>query len=176
FQPRLKSDHAGSAVAAQTHAKQTGRRRRRGGERSESSLSGGLAWNTGLHHAWKAEIRMVEDIEKLRLKPQLHMLGQGEPFCQVEVTPEKIRTAQRVAAEVSELAILRVVATITLPGAGIDGRDESVGIEPLKCSWLCDARNRMVVIERSTGNDIGEFRPAALHNAVTTRRIGRAQT
>jgi hypothetical protein len=94
FQARLKSDHAGSAVAAQSHAEQAGRRRGRGRECSESSLGGGLAWNTGLHHAWDAEIRMVEDIEKLRLKPQLHMLGQGKPFCQVEVTPDKIRTAQ----------------------------------------------------------------------------------
>jgi hypothetical protein len=57
-------------------------------------LGGGLDWNTSLHNTWKGKIRMVEDIEKLRLKPQLHMLGQGEPFCEVEVTPEKIRTAQ----------------------------------------------------------------------------------
>ena len=53
-----------------------------------------MSWNAGLHYAWEGEIGMVEDIEKLRLKPQLHMLGQGKPFCQVEVTPEKIRTAQ----------------------------------------------------------------------------------
>jgi hypothetical protein len=31
----------------------------------------------------------VEDIENLTLKPQLHMLGQGKPFCQVEVAPEE---------------------------------------------------------------------------------------
>jgi hypothetical protein len=58
------------------------------------ALGGGLSGNAGLHHRWKAEVWMVEDIKKLRLKPQFHMLGQGEPFCQVEVTPEKIRTAQ----------------------------------------------------------------------------------
>ena len=49
---------------------------------------------------------MVEDIEELAFKPQLHMLGQGKPFCQVEVTPEEIGTAQGIAAEVSELAVL----------------------------------------------------------------------
>jgi hypothetical protein len=80
-----------------------------------------------------------------------------------------------IAAEVSELAILRVVAAITLPGAGIDGRDESVGIEPLKCSWLGHARNRMMVVQRNPRYNTGEFRAAALHNAVTTRGIGRAQ-
>ncbi len=55
---------------------------------------------------------MVEDIKKLTLKPQLHMLGQGKPFCQVEVTPEEIGTAQGIAAEISEPAILRAVAAI----------------------------------------------------------------
>ena len=65
FQPRLKSNHSGSAVAAQPHAQQAGRRRSRVGERSESSLRGGLSRNAGLHHARQAKIRMVEDIEKL---------------------------------------------------------------------------------------------------------------
>jgi hypothetical protein len=55
----------------------------------------GFSRDAGLHHRWEAEICMVEDIEELTLKPQFHVLAQGEPFCQVEVTPEKIRTAQR---------------------------------------------------------------------------------
>jgi hypothetical protein len=38
------------------------------------------------------------------------MLGQRKPLCQVEVPPDEIGTAQRIAAEVSELAMLRVVA------------------------------------------------------------------
>jgi hypothetical protein len=67
---------------------------------------------------------MVEDIEELTLKPQLHMLGQGKPFCQVEVAPEEIGTAQGIAAEVSELAILRAVAAIALPCTRIDRRYE----------------------------------------------------
>ena len=57
---------------------------------------------------------MVENIEELPLKPQLHMLAQGKPFCQVEVTPEEIRTTQGITAKVSELAILRAVAAIAL--------------------------------------------------------------
>ena len=38
------------------------------------------------------------------------MLGQRKPFREIEVTPEEIGTAQGIAAEVSELAILRAVA------------------------------------------------------------------
>ena len=79
------------------------------------ALRGRISRNAGLHHAWKRKIRMVEDIKELTLKPQLHMLGQGKPFCQVEVAPEEIGTAQSIAAEVSELAILRAVAAIALP-------------------------------------------------------------
>ena len=75
---------------------------------------------------------MVEDIEKLTLKPQLHMLGQGKPFCQVEVTPQEIGTAQGIAAEVSELAVLRAVAAIALPCTRIDRRNKCVRIEPLQ--------------------------------------------
>ena len=39
---------------------------------------------------------------------QFHALGQREPFCQVEVAPDEIGTTQCIAAEISELAILRV--------------------------------------------------------------------
>jgi hypothetical protein len=42
---------------------------------------------------------MVEDVKELALKSQLHMLRQREPFCQVEVAPEEIGTAQGIAAE-----------------------------------------------------------------------------
>ena len=54
----------------------------------------GLTWNASLHHGGKGEIRVVKEIKKLSLKSQFHVLGQGKPFCQVEVAPEKIRTAQ----------------------------------------------------------------------------------
>ena len=38
-----------------------------------------------------------------------------KPFREIEVIPEEIGTAQGIATEVSELAILRVVATGALP-------------------------------------------------------------
>ena len=109
---------------------------------------------------------MVEDIEKLTLKPQLHMLGQGKPFCQVEVTPEEIWTAQGIAAEVSELASLRAVAAIALPCTRIDRRYESVRIKPLQRSRLRYTRNRMTLIQRNARNDTSELRPTALHNSL----------
>src|SRR5208337_2033018 len=119
LQASLKRDHSRTAIATQPDAQQAGRRRSCVRKRSKARLRGRTSWNAGLHHAGEAEIRMVEDIKELTLKPQLHMLGQGKPFCQVEVAPEKIRTAQGIAAEVSELAILRAVAAI----AGSGGHD-----------------------------------------------------
>jgi len=73
---------------------------------------------------------MVENIEELHLKPQLHMLAQGKPLGQVEVAPQKIRTTQGIAAEVSELAILRAVDAIGLPCSRIDCRNKCVRIKP----------------------------------------------
>src|SRR5580658_5592908 len=92
--PRLKCNHSWTAIATQTNAQQAGRRSSCVSERSKASLRGRLSRNTGQHHAWQPEVRVVEDIEKLTLKPQLHMLGQRKPFCQVKVAPEEIRTAQ----------------------------------------------------------------------------------
>lgn len=98
---------------------------------------------------------MVEDIEKLTLEAQLQMLGQGKPFGQVEVAPEKIGTAQRVATEVSELTGLSVVLVtprgIALPRARINGRDESIRIQPLQRSCLSDTRYGMMLIQRNSG-------------------------
>src|SRR5208282_2686720 len=110
---------------------------------------------------------MVEDIEELPLKSQLQMLVEGKPFSQVEVTPEEIGAAQGVAAEVSELAILRAVAARTLPCTRIDRRYKCVRIEPLQRARLRYARNRMMVIQGHAGNDTRELRPTALHNAVS---------
>ena len=96
------------------------------------------------HHAGQPKIRMVEDVEELRFEPQLHALGQRKPFRQVEVAPEEIRPAQRVAAEVAELAILRRVAAGAGARARIDGRDEGIGIEPLNRARLRHAGNGIV--------------------------------
>ena len=99
----------------------------------------------------------------------------GKPFRKIEITPEEIGTAQGIAAEVSELAILRVVAAGALPRARINGRHKGIRIEPLNRARLRYARNGMMLIERDAGNDTGELRSTALHNAVSVRRIGRAQ-
>ncbi len=74
----------------------------------------------GLHHCGKRKIRMIENVKKLSLKSQLDVLAQWKPLCKVEVAPEEIGTTQRIAAEASELAILRAVAAIALPSARID--------------------------------------------------------
>ena len=112
---------------------------------------------------------MVEYIEELHVKPQLQMLGQGKQFRKVEVTPRKIGTAQRVAAEVPELAILRTVASEACSGARVHGRDKGIGIEPLNRTRLRDAWNRIVFIERHAGNNARELRAAAVHDAISIR-------
>src|ERR1017187_4733032 len=167
LQPRLKRDHARTTIATQTNAQQSGRRRSGVSERTKTSLSGRIFRNAGLHYAGQTEIRMVEDIEELTLEPQLHALGQRKPFCQVEVAPEEIGTAQSIAPEISELAVLRTVAAMAQPCTRIHGRDKSVRIEPLECSRLGVERYRMVLIQRNAGDDAGELRPAALHDAVS---------
>src|SRR5580658_1143111 len=169
LQPRLEGDHPWTAVATQPDSQQAGRRGGRVGEGSKSTLRGRISWNAGLNHVWKRKIRMIENIEELPFKSQLHVLAQGKPFCQVEVTPEKIWATQGITAEVSELAILHAVAAEALAGTGIDRRYESVRIEPLQRPGLGYARNRTMVIQRNVRNDTGELRPTALHNSVSVR-------
>ena len=68
---------------------------------------------------------MVEDVEELDVEAQLPLLGQREPFREVEIAPGEIGAAQRVAAEVSELAIRGAVAAGACARAGIDGRRQT---------------------------------------------------
>src|SRR5208282_800651 len=124
-----------------------------------------------LHHAGEAEIWMVEDIKELTLKPQLYMLGQGKPFCQVEVTPEEIRTAQSITAEVSELAVLRAVAAIAGSGghghhlpvdidglrAWIDGRYKRIRIEPLNRAQCGSGKVAMAAVGIHSRHKTGEL-------------------
>jgi hypothetical protein len=79
---------------------------------------------------------MVEDIEELGFYPELHTLGHRKPFREIEIIPEKIGAAQGIAAKVSELAMLRVVATGALPRTRINRRCKGVRIEPLDRSRL----------------------------------------
>ena len=146
FQARLKRDHAWAAVTAQPNPQQACRRRSRVGERSKSSLGGRISGNSGQHHAWQPKVWMVEDIKKLALDSELYMLGHLEPFCQVEVIPNKIRATQGIAAEVAELAILWAVAAVALTRARIDRRHKCVGVEPLNRARLRDPWERMGLI------------------------------
>src|ERR1017187_5629795 len=84
-------------------------------------------------------------------------------------------TAQCVAAEIAELAILRAVAAGTGPGARIDNRSKRVGVEPLDGSRLSHARDRTVVVQWDAGNHAGILRAAALNDAVSVGGIRRAQ-
>jgi len=102
---------------------------------------------------------MIENIKELPLKSQLHVLAKGEPFCQVEVAPEEIRTTQGITAEVSELAILCAVAAIALPCTRIDRRHKCIRIKPLQCSRLRYTRNRMMLYSGTPGTALANCGP-----------------
>src|ERR1700683_674465 len=136
FEPSLKRQHAWRTVSTQTDTQQTRGRRGRICQRSKAHLRGGFAWHSGQHQARQSKIGMVKNIEELSVKSQLHSLREGKPFRQVEITPEEIRSAQRVASQVSELAIRRTIPPVAGPGARIDGGRESVRVEPLDGSGL----------------------------------------
>ena len=89
---------------------------------------------------------MVKYIEELAFYPELDTLSQGKPFRKIKVAPEEIGTTQGIAAEVSELAVLWVVAAGTLACARINRRYKGVRIEPLDRAGLRDARDRMMRI------------------------------
>ena len=88
-------------------AQQSGGRRCRVGERAETGLRRWLAGNAGVSQNRKPEVRVIEHVEELPVDAQLHALIQGEPLGEVEIAPGEIGTAQGVAAQISELAVLR---------------------------------------------------------------------
>src|ERR1700722_246065 len=118
---------------------------------------------------------MVEYIEELGVYSELHSLAHRKPFREIEVIPDKIGAAKGVAAEVSELAMLWVVATGALPSTGIDGGNKRGRIEPLEGARLRYTSDGMMLIKRDARNNARELRSAALHNAVSVGRIGCAQ-
>ena len=75
-----------------------------------------------------------------------------KPFREIEVIPDEIGAAQGVAAEVSELAMLWVVATDALASARINGRNKRGRIEPLEGARLRYTGDGMMLIERDAGN------------------------
>ena len=103
-----------------------------------------------------AQIRMIEDVEELPVDAQLHALGQLEPLGEVQIAPDEIGTAQRVAAEIAELAVLRTVAARARARARIDRRNERIRIQPLDGSRLRDAGNRIVFVQRHARNHAGD--------------------
>ena len=118
---------------------------------------------------------MIEQIEELTFDAQLHVFGQLEPLGEIQIAPDEIGAAQRVSAEVAELAICRIIAAGTGAGAWIDSGNERIGIEPLDGSRLRDAGNGRVFVERHARNHAGILRAAALHDAVSIGRVRRAQ-
>jgi len=103
-----------------------------------------------------AKFGWLNTLKKLPLKPQLHVLAKGEPFCQVEVAPEEIRTTQGITAEVSELAILCAVAAIALPCTRIDRRHKCIRIKPLQLFPPALHPNRMMLVQRNARNSTGQ--------------------
>ena len=85
--------------------------------------------NAGQHHAGQSEVRMVEEVEELRCQTcSFTRSVERKPFGDVEVAPEEVRAAQRVAAEVSELAILRGVAAVAGSRAGSTADTNAFGL------------------------------------------------
>ena len=76
---------------------------------------------------------------------------------------------------VAELAIVETVSAIACARAGIHCGDERIWVEPLHSTRLGDAGNRVVLIERYTGNRACELRPAAVDNPIAIRGIRRTQ-
>ena len=89
---------------------------------------------------------MVEQVENLRIEPQFHLVIEWKPLGEVEIGPNEIRTANRVAPEISELAVTRSIAAKAGAGAGVYRRNESIGIQPLNCARLRNIRNRIVFV------------------------------
>src|ERR1035438_445874 len=116
---------------------------------------------------------MVEDVEELGIESQLHSLGQRKPFGDVKIAPEKVGAAQCIATEVSELAVLRRVATVASSGSRVNRGDERIGIEPLNRAGLSNARNvAMAAIGIGSRHKARKLRSAALHDAIPIRRVG----
>src|SRR5207245_5334564 len=100
---------------------------------------------------------------------------QLEPLGQIQVTPEEIRTAQCVPAEIAELAVLRTVAAGTGADARIDDRNKRVRVQPLDRSRLSHVTAWMVFVQWCARYVAGILWAAALNNAISVGGVGRAQ-
>ena len=171
----MKGNHARRAVAAEADAEKAGGRRRGVGEGAEAGLGGGFAGDAREDHVGQAEVGMIQEIEELDVEAELTAFRQRKPFRKVEIAPDEIGAAERVAAEAAKLAVDGRVAADACARAGIDGGDERVGIEPLQRAGLRDTWNRMAIVERHASDEAGELRAAAVDDAVAVGRVGSAQ-
>jgi len=79
---------------------------------------------------------MIEKVKHLRIDAQLPMLAQRKPLRQIQIAPDKIRSSQRIAPQIAELAALRTVASGARTGTRIDGGNERIRIQPLNRTRL----------------------------------------
>jgi hypothetical protein len=113
---------------------------------------------------------MIEEVKELSVESQLYSLVHREPLGNVKIAPEEVGAAQSVAAKISELAVLRVVAPVAGSSSWIDHRNKRVWIEPLNCSGLGNARNvAMATIGIYSGHKTCKLWTAALHDAISIR-------
>src|ERR1019366_6804914 len=172
LEPHLEGNHARCIIAAKTDAEQPGGRGRRVGESTETDLR---FWFPGYpgDGGRQPEIRMIQDVEELPTDPRGQSIAQPELFCNIEIGPEEIWAAERVSAQIAELARLGRVAAGAGPRGGIDSGNKRIRIEPLYGAWLCHTWARNVPVERHAFADTGELRAAALYDAVPVCRIRR---
>ena len=123
----------------------------------------------------QAEVRMVEDVEELRIDAQLHVLAHLEPLRQIQIAPDEVRPSESVAPKIAELAGLRAIASGAGARARIDRGYEGVRIQPLNRSSLRHSGNGTVRVKRDSRHHAGELRAASVYDAVAVRRVGRAQ-
>lgn len=157
FQSCLKCDHTRRTVAAQADSQQTSGRRRGIAQRSKPCLRGAIAGNARRHQDRETVVRMVEDIEKLSIHSELYVFRQREKLGQVEIAPGEIRPTEGIAAQVSELAILRGVASETSAGGRVNRGYEGIRIQPLQGTGLGHAADGFVLIRRYTRHHTGKL-------------------
>jgi hypothetical protein len=104
------------------------------------------------------------------------VLDDGEPFRAIEIVPDEIGAAKGIAGEITELAVLRIIASVASPRARIDCGDECVSVKPLDRSRLSNSCDRMVRIGWQAWHDTRELRTTALHNSLPVREYGVLRT
>jgi hypothetical protein len=60
---------------------------------------------------------VIEHVEKLAFDAKFDSFAQHDPFGEIEIASCEVRTSQFIAAEVSELAVLRTISTSAGAGA-----------------------------------------------------------